>query len=215
VQEVEKKCQCAGNCGCGTKPVKSFSDLVSSSSTCCGFGSSLEGKDESNSAIGSRGVASGDNFAFAQSSASVITLVHPSTNESAGCCGSPRSEVTFVGLNSEAVLGFELDGSQPTNGEGLERVVEGNALIGVDNLWLDNKDPEQKIESNSVFAEPESVTVVAGGNKTQDNSNFCCKNQTKVDPAADGSVDVFSGHVSQTTPSTAEELVGLVSQEGN
>lgn len=215
MQEVEKKCQCAGNCGCGTKPVKSFSDIAASSSACCGLGSSLEGNDESNSAVSSRGVASGDNFTFAQASTSVITLVHSSTDESTGCCSSPRSEVTFVGLDSEAVLGFELNGSQPTNGEGLERVVEGNALVGIGNLWLDNKDPEQEVESNSVFAEPECVTVVAGGNKTKDNSNFCSKNQTKVDPAADGSVGVFRGHVSQTTPSTAEELVGLVSQEGN
>lgn len=215
MQEVEKKCQCGGNCGCGTKPVKTFSDVTASSSARCGFGSSLEGENQSDAAIGSWGVTRGNDFAFAQSSSSVITLMHPSSNESAGCCGSPRSEVSPVGLNSEAVLGFELNSSTPTDGETLERVVEGNVLVGVDNLWLDNKDPEKEIEGNGVFAEPESIAVVMGGNKTQDSSNFCCKDQTKVNPTADGSVDVFSGHVSQTTPSTEEELVGLVSQEGN
>jgi len=214
VQEVEEQCQCAGNCGCGAKPVKSFSDLTAGSAVCCGFSSSLDSQDKSDTTVSSRRIAGGNDLAFAESSSSVVTIVHSSSNEPAGCCGGPRPEISLVSLNSEAILGFEFKGSLPTDYEGLEWIVQADAFVGVDNLGLHNENPEQKIESQAVSCEPNSVIEVVGGNKAIGNNDLCCNNQTKVHPTASGSVDVFSGHVSQTTPSNSEELVALVSQEG-
>jgi hypothetical protein len=214
VQEVEKQCQCAGNCGCGTQPVKALNDLAASSVSCNSFVSSLKRKDQSDTTISSRGVASSNDLAVGQSSSSVITLVHSSANESAGCCGSPRSEVALVGVDSEAVLSNEVQGSLPANGEALEGIVQTDVFVSVNNLGFDYKNPEQEVESNAVCCEPSGVIEVVGGQEAESNQDLCCKNQTKVNPTASGSVDVFSGHVSQTTPSAQEELVALVSQEG-
>lgn len=214
MQEVDKQCQCAGNCGCGTKPVESFSNLTAGSSVCCGFSSSLESKNQGNTAISSRGVAGSNYLAVGQSGASVVTGMHASSQESAGCCGSPRIEISLIGLNSETVLGFEFESSIPADNEGLEWVMQADAFVGVDNFGFNNENPEQKIEGNAVCSEPKSVVEVIGGDKANGNNDFCCNNQTKVNPTASGSVDVFSGHVSQTTPSNSEELVALVSQEG-
>ena len=214
MQEVEKQCQCAGNCGCGANPIESFGDLTASSSICCGFSSSLESKNQSNSAISSRRVAGRNNLAVGESGSSEVAVAHAPSHESAGCCGGPRSEISLVGLNSEAVLSFEFKSPIPTDNEGLEWVVQADAFVGKHNLGFDNENPEQEIESKAVCCEPDSVIEVFRGNKAEYNNDLCCNNQTKVNPTASGPVDVFSGHVSQTTPSNSEELVALVSQKG-
>lgn len=215
MQEVKKQCQCAGNCGCGTEPVKSFNDLTASGSVCGGFSSSLKRQNQSDTAVGSRGVAGRDNFTLGQSSPSVIAVAHAPSQESAGCCGGPRSEISLVGLNSEAVLGFELESPVPADFDGLEGVMKADAFIAVNNFGLNNENPEQKVEGKAVCCEPQRIVTVVSGDKAERNEDFCCNNQTKVNPTASGSVDVFSGHVSQTTPGNSEELVALVSQEGN
>ena len=215
MQEVEKQCQCAGNCGCAAKPVNSFSDVAASGSVCGGFSSSLKRQNQSDTAVGSGGVSWRDNFALGESSSSQVTVPHASSHESAGCCGGPRSEISHTGLNSEAVLSLELESSLPTNLNTLERVGQTDAFVSEDNLGLYNEDPKQKVESQAVCCEPQTISHVVSGDEAVSDNDFCCKNQTKVNPTASGSVDVFSGHVSQTTPSNSEELVALVSQEGN
>ena len=215
MQEVEKQCQCAGNCGCDAKPVKSFSDVTATGAVCCGFSSSFESKNQGNSAISSRGVTGRNDLALGEPSSSEVTVSHASSHESAGCCGGPGSEISLVGLNSEAVLGFEFNSPSPTDNEGLEWVIQADAFVSKHNFGFDNENPEQVIESQTVSCEPQSVIEVVSREKTEGNNDFCCNNQTKVNPTASGSVDVFSGHVSQTTPSNSDELVALVSQEGN
>lgn len=201
-------------CQCEIDPRKALGQFVVGGFIFDGLVSPLKSKDKSNTAIGSWIITGGDDLAFGQSSSSHVTFVHGSSGESTWCGCSPSSEVSLVGLNSEGISSFELFDQQPTNLDGFQRVVDLDAAIGEDNLWVGNENPEQQINCETVEDACESRIVLTDISKREYDPNFNSNYESKINPVTGRSEGVVFRHVSKTTPTIQDQSGSKASQKG-
>jgi len=200
LNKVAKECQCASYNQSYGEPVRSaFHGLA-----CRSFGESrffvLESKDESNTAFGFGGFAGGNNNSGFKSGSAEIGALDSSRVHSAWSWSCPSGDLFAAGNDSERVLGNEVFSFEPSDNNGVERVMDLNVVICVDDLWANYENPEQGCNCSSVHDANQSIegfvySQVANGNKDSD-----CKNSPEVNPVSSCSVEVVAHDPNSTAP---------------
>lgn len=196
------------------QPVELFDQVAASCTLSDGVFAVLVGKDKGNTRFGSRGVARGDNLSSFQTSTSVVRGMVLSGVESVSSWGSPSRESRFLNKNGERVFGYKVIGSEPTNLDGSEWVMNLDSFAGVDDLWVDNQNPEDCHGSKAVDDGDVTFGNHSGGverycSKTADNNNH-----SKVSPVTSRAINIFVRHDGQTTTSTTKVSKEAVTKEG-
>ena len=200
---------------CDGQPVELFDQVIASSTLFDGIFTVLQSKYQSNTALGSRRVARSNNFSGFQSGTSVIRGMESSGVDSISSWGSPSGEFGFIDQNGERVLGHEVIGFQPTNFDSSKRVMNFDTGVGVDNFWMNDENPEDGYDSETVQEGDGSFFDHAGEVKRP-----CCQsadnnNQSKVSPVTSGAINVFVRHDGQTTTVNTKYSKDSVTMEGN
>ena len=203
INGVEQKRNAAQTNGYG-QPVDAFDQVVASSTLSYGFLTVFVSKDKSNARFGPRGVARSDNFPSFQSSSPVVGWVMLPGIESIGSWGSPSRELGFFYDNRERIFGYEVIGSEPTNLDVSEWIMNLDTFLGEDHLRVDHKNPEdghgsQAVDDSHVSFEGHSGVVERSCSEAADENN-----QSKVSPVSSGAINVFVGHNGQNTTSSTK-----------
>lgn len=196
------------------QPVQLLDQVIASRTLIDGFLAVLVSKNQSNTGLGFRGVARSDYLSGFQSSSSVVSVVKPSGYESVSSWGSPSGELGLVDQNGERVFGYEVIRSQPANLYGSEWVMNFDSGVCEDNLWMDNKNPEdhnccKAVDDGDVAFVNHACCVERTSSKTTDN-----KDQSKISPVSSGTVNIFVRHDGQTTTSNTKVSKEAVTKEG-
>ena len=197
-----------------SQTVDLFDQVIAGSTLLDGIFTMFVGKDKSNTAFGSRGITWSNDFASFQAGSSVIRVMQSSSVEAAGSWSSPSGVSGVLDQNGEGVLGYEVIGSEPTNLNGAEWVMNFDANFGENNLWVNNQNPENRTKSetidegNSSFFGLSDVKESTGGQST--NKNDDCK----ISPVTSRAVNVFVRHDGQTTTVVGQVSKDSVTKEG-
>lgn len=208
MKEIQEKQAHTDACGKHANPCSPAADF-----SCCGLVLNgltlpLEGKNQSNSTVGTWGITGGDDFSLSQSSSSVISVMHPSSGISSWCGSGPGFEgATIRSSHSKGKSGLEFFNGEPANVCLCERVADDYGSFSENYFGLNNKSPEQDVKGNAVDQRQISVTNVICSKELSGNNNLNNQDNSKVNPTAGWPIDVFFGHVSKTTPSTSEAYV--------
>lgn len=201
MQKVENQGCSADQTNGQRNPIETLGEFVAGSSCCNGVTLASDSQDQSDTAFGFGVIARGDDLAVTKIGASVVTLVHGSGSVSTGCCGSPRSESSFIGLNLEGETRVEFFGTQPTDVDGLQGIDDLQLLSAVNNFGFNHEDVEDNISCGAVDQGKQNIMTSIGNGEGNDNAEFYCCNDAEVDPAGSRSVNLFIGHESKNTPS--------------
>jgi hypothetical protein len=197
-----------------SQPVYLFDQVITGSTLFDGVFAMFVGKNQGDTAFGSRGITWSDNLSAFQSGASVVRVVQSSGVEAAGSWCSPSGVSDVSNQNGEGVLGNEVISSKPTNLDGSEWVMNFDANFGENNLWVNNQNPENRTkretidEGNSSFFGLSDVKESTGGQST--NKNDDCK----ISPVTSRAVNVFVRHDGQTTTVAGQVSKDSVTKEG-
>lgn len=200
MNKVAKECQCASYNQSYGEPVRSaFHGLA-----CRSFGESrffvLESKDESNTAFGFGGFAGRNNQPAFKCCTSVVSSLNSSRTDSAWGWSCPSGDLFTAGNNSERVLGNEVFSFEPANNNNVEWVMDFNVVVGVDDLWTNDENPEDCCNSSSVHSADNSIkrsvySQIGNGNDQSDD-----KNSYEVKPVGSCSVEVVAHDPNSTAP---------------
>jgi len=197
-----------------SQPVDLFDQVIAGSTLLDGIFTMFIGKDKSNTAFGSRGITWSNDFTSFQAGSSVVRVMQSSGVEAAGSWSSPSGVSGVLNQNGEGVLGYEVIGSEPTDLNGAEWVMNFDANFGENNLWVNNQNPENRTKSetidegNSSFFGLSYVKESTGGQTTNKN------NDRKIGPVTSWAVNVFVRHDGQTTTVVGQVSKDSVTKEG-
>ena len=197
-----------------SQPVDLFDQVIAGSTLFDSVFAVFVGKNQGDTAFGSRGVTGSDNLSAFQSGASVVRVVQSSAVESISSWGSPSGESRVLNQNGEGVLGYEVISSKPTNLDGSEWVMNFDANFGENNLWVNNQNPEDSTKGKTIDEGYESffglsdIEESTGGQSTNKN------NDCKIGPVTSWAVNVFVRHDGQTTTVAGQVSKDSVTKEG-
>jgi len=174
-----------------------------------------QGKYESSSAFGSRGVAGSYDFSGFQSGASVVSVMDVTANDSAGRWSSPRREFLLSGNNGERELGNKVFGSKPAHMHGLERVMNFNSVAAVNNLGLNHDHPENCTNRNGIDCCDKYSMDITNGEVRNSSENANEGDYCQIDPISAVPVNVRVSHVGQTIADRNKVSPFSATKEGN
>lgn len=174
-----------------------------------------QGKYESSSAFGSRGVAGSYDFSGFKSGASVVSVVDVTASYSAGRWSSPRREFLFSGNNGESELGYKVFGSEPAHMHGLERVMNFNSLAAVNNFGLNHDHPDNCTNSNGIDCCDKYSMDITNGEVRNSSENSNQGDYCQIDPISAVPENVRVSHVGQTIADRNKVSPFSATKEGN
>lgn len=174
-----------------------------------------QGKYESSSAFGSRGVAGSYDFSGFKAGASVVSVMDVTANDSAGRWSSPRGEFLFSSNNGERELGYKVFGFKPAHMNGLERVMNFNSLVAVNNFGLDHRYPDDCTNCNGIDCCQQCSMKITNGEVRNSSENSNQGDYCQIDPISAVPVNVRVSHVGQTIADRNKVSPFSATKEGN
>lgn len=159
----------------------------------------FESKNLGNPAFSSWGITRGDYNSGLETSATEVRIMNLSGVESAWRWGTPGGNLSVGSQHGERVASIEIQTGQPAYVEGKEGIVDLYSFLGVDNLWVDDKDPVDQTYCEYVDQAHYYGIVASGDCKANDCGEPHQQNDGQVNPTSSGSVGVSILHKSQTT----------------
>lgn len=197
-----------------SQPVDMFDQVITGSTLFDGVFAMFVGKNQGDTAFGSRGITWSDDFASFQAGSSVVGVMQSSGVEAAGSWCSPSGVSGVSNQNGEGVLGYEVISSKPTNLDSSEWVMNFDANFGEYNLWVNNQNPEDSTKGKTIDEGYESFFGLSDieestGGQTTNKNNDC-----KIGPVTSWAVNVFVRHDGQTTTVAGQVSKDSVTKEG-
>lgn len=174
-----------------------------------------EGKYESSSTFGSRGVAGSNDFSGFKSGASVVRVMNVTANDSARRWGSPRGEFFLSSNNGERELSNEVFGAKPSHLDGLEWVMNFNSLAAVNDFGLNHDHPQDRANCNGIYNGDESSRDIVNGEVRNSSEKTNEGDYRQIDPITSGSINVRVSHDGQTIADCNKVSPFSATKEGN
>ena len=174
----------------------------------------FESENLGNPTFGSRGITGSNDNSGLESSSAEIRIMNLSGVESAGSWSTPSRNLLISRQNGEGVAGVEIQAGQPTDVIGEEGIVDLDSFFGVDDVWVDDKNPVEQACSQEVDQAHDYRIVSA----RKGESNYCGEtdqeNNGQVDPTGSWSVNVSILHNRQTTSEKRLQFSDLDTKKG-
>lgn len=213
MNKVAQECQCASYNQSYGKPVNSGFHALA----CRSFGEGsffmLEGENVSNTAFGFGGLTGGDDQSALQGCSSVVGSLNSSRAESTWSWSSPSRDLFASSDDSERVFGDEVFGSVPSDNDDVERVMNFNMVVGVDDLWTNYENPEDCCNSGSIHSADKSIKGLVYNQVGNGNYQADSQNGYEVKPVASCSVEIVAHDPNSTAPKNSF-YIDLLVQKG-
>ena len=213
--QVAQQCNCAENEHDNREPVGGLLQTFNSGSfgdgsftvSCC--------QSESSSASADLLPRVGADQNPVDSHASKVGSSDAPSIQGTGSGSCPCGELTGFGNHGERVSGGQLDAAQPTDNNGSEWVMNGNALDGENHLGANQENPENSAQSCCVEETNCCISVSASDVKSNGSHSANQDQNTKVNPTGSRAINISFGHVPNATPAQSENLSDLLAKKGN
>ena len=174
----------------------------------------FESENLGNPTFGSRGITGRNDNSGLESSSAEIRIMNLSGVESAWSWSTPSGNLLLSRQDGEGVAGVEIQAGQPTDVIGEEGIVDLDSFFGVDDLWVNHKNPVDQAGGQEVDQAHDYRVVSAREGESDNRGETNQENYGQIDPTGSGSVNVSILHNRQTTSEKRLQFSDLDTKKG-
>ena len=200
MNKVAKECQCASYNQSYGEPVNSGFHGLASCAICESSFFVLKSENESNTAFSSGGLTGGDNKSAFKSGSSEVRALNSSRVQSAWSGSCPSGDLSAASYDGERVFSNEVFSFEPSDDNNLERVMNLNVVLCVDDFGTNYENPEQGRGRSGVHNADQGFQGFVYSQIGNGNNNSDYKNGYEVSPVTSSSVQIVAHDPNSTAP---------------